>query len=92
MSNIVASNLRGPERRRYLHGAVIEAIYPLSTIVSGIGLNITCVSYCKQLLVGLVTCPEVTPDVARLASFLAPGLSALERRARRRDVGRARSH
>jgi diacylglycerol O-acyltransferase / wax synthase len=92
MSNIVVSNLHGPERRRYLNGAAIEAMYPLSTIVSGIGLNITCLSYCEQLSVGLVACPDVTPDVARVASFLTLGLSAMERPLKRRRVSRARSH
>jgi WS/DGAT/MGAT family acyltransferase len=91
MSNVLVSNLHGPERRRYLNGASIEAVYPLSTIVPGIGLNITCMSYCDRLSVGLVGCPDVTPDLARLASFLTLASSTTERVPKRRRVSRARS-
>jgi diacylglycerol O-acyltransferase len=91
MSNVVVSNLHGAERRRYLNGATIEAVYPLSTIVPGIGLNITCLSYCDQLSVGLVACPDVTPDLARLASFLTLALSSMDAAPKRRRVSRARS-
>lgn len=70
-ANVVVSNMRGPERQRYLNRAVIERVYPLSTIVSGMALNITCVSYGDRLFLGLVGCPDVTPDLPRLAALLS---------------------
>ncbi|MET0985457.1 MAG: wax ester/triacylglycerol synthase family O-acyltransferase [Steroidobacteraceae bacterium] len=82
--NVVISNMQGPKERRYLNQALIEGVYPLSTIVSGIALNVTCVSYGDRLFIGLVACPDVTPDLPRLASFLSDAAHELHALSRRR--------
>jgi diacylglycerol O-acyltransferase len=84
IGNLVISNMRGPERRRYLNGAPLEAVYPVSTIISGLALNITCVSYCGRVYFGLVGCPDVLPDVNRVALGMPAALKELERAFKRR--------
>jgi len=83
MSNVVISNIRGPERRRFLNGAMIEAICPMSAIMSGLTLNITCVGYCDRMYLGLVACPDAVADVDELASCLSAAFADIERELRR---------
>ncbi len=44
-SNLVISNVPGPDVQAYMGGAKLEAIYPVSVILDGQGLNITVQSY-----------------------------------------------
>ena len=43
--NVTISNVPGPENALFYCGCKLEAIYPLSMIVNGGALNITCLSY-----------------------------------------------
>ncbi|MET0657703.1 MAG: wax ester/triacylglycerol synthase family O-acyltransferase [Steroidobacteraceae bacterium] len=82
--NVVISNMHGPQEPRYLNHSLVEGVYPLSAIVSGIALNITCVSYGDRLFMGLVACPDVTPDLPRLASFFGEAAEELHTLSRAR--------
>ena len=44
-ANLVISNVPGPREPLYCAGAQLEAIYPVSAILDGVGLNITVMSY-----------------------------------------------
>jgi WS/DGAT/MGAT family acyltransferase len=75
--NLVISNVPGPQFPLYLAGARLVANYPVSVITDGMGLNITVMSYCGHLDVGIVADREQMPDVARLIGWLEEALVEL---------------
>ena len=76
-SNLVISNVPGPDIQAYMGGAKLEAIYPVSVILDGQGLNITVQGYRGKLNFGLLADREMVPDVDRLANFLINELNLL---------------
>jgi diacylglycerol O-acyltransferase / wax synthase len=58
-ANLVISNVRGSSRPMYIAGARLECMYPISILTSGMGLNITCVSYCDSVDFGFSLAPEL---------------------------------
>jgi diacylglycerol O-acyltransferase len=75
--NLVISNVPGPQFPLYCAGARLVANYPVSVITDGMGLNITVMSYCGHLDVGIVADREQMPDVARLTGWLHEALTEL---------------
>jgi diacylglycerol O-acyltransferase / wax synthase len=61
--NLVISNVPGPRRPLYFAGALLQAHYPVSAIVDGVGLNITVMSYRDHLDFGIVADREQVDDV-----------------------------
>lgn len=78
LGNVLVSNLRGPAKTRYLAGARLRAVYPVSTIAPGLAINITCYSYDGELHIGIVTGASEIPDVDHLVGYLEAALPALE--------------
>ncbi len=76
--NLIISNIRGPEYRRHVAGAVIEQQIPLGPLAVDVGLNITCNSCDGWIEFGFVTTPEIADDINELADGIAPALQALE--------------
>jgi WS/DGAT/MGAT family acyltransferase len=60
--NIVISNVPGSPVPLYLAGARLEAQYPVSAIIDGVGINITLLSYRDQLDFGVVADREMLDD------------------------------
>ena len=75
--NLVVSNVPGPQVTLYFLGAEVQAMYPLGPIFHGAGLNITVMSLNGRLNVGLISCPELLPDLWDMADGFAPGIAAL---------------
>jgi diacylglycerol O-acyltransferase len=75
--NLVISNVPGPQFPLYCAGARLVANYPVSVITDGMGLNITVMSYCGHLDVGIVADREQMPDVALLTGWLQEALTEL---------------
>lgn len=75
--NLVISNVPGPQIPLYFLGAEVEAMYPLGPIFHGAGLNITVLSLNGKLNVGLISCPELLPDLWDLADGFVTGISEL---------------
>ena len=75
--NLVVSNVPGPQVPLYFLGAEVQAMYPLGPIFHGAGLNITVMSLNGRLNVGLISCPELLPDLWDMADGFAPGIAAL---------------
>ena len=75
--NLVVSNVPGPQFPLYCVGARVEAIYPVSVITDGMGLNITVMSYCGHLDFGIVADREQIPDVWKLIGWLRESLDEL---------------
>lgn len=75
--NLVISNVPGPQIPLYFLGAEVEAMYPLGPIFHGAGLNITVLSLNGKLNVGLISCPELLPDLWDMADGFASGIAEL---------------
>ncbi len=75
--NLTMSNLAGSPMPLFLGGALMVANYPLAPIYDGNGLNITMMSYLDQLDVGIVACPQLTPDVGDIPIHIEAALDEL---------------
>jgi diacylglycerol O-acyltransferase / wax synthase len=75
--NLVISNVPGPQIPLYLLGCEVKAMYPLGPIFHGSGLNITAMSLNGSLDVGLISCPELLPDLWEMADDFAVGMEEL---------------
>lgn len=76
MYNVVVANVPGPQGHYFL-GAEVLAIYPFGPVLHGAGLNITLWSVNGKLHLGLISCPELLPDLCDLADGFAVGLKDL---------------
>jgi diacylglycerol O-acyltransferase / wax synthase len=52
--NLVISNVPGPREPLYCAGAQLQANYPVSAVLDGVGLNITVLSYRDHIDFGIV--------------------------------------
>jgi len=75
--NLLVSNVPGSPVPLYLAGATVAAIYPLGPVLDDIGLNITILSHDDQINFGLVSCPELMPDIWDLADKIPEALDEL---------------
>ena len=75
--NLVISNVPGPQVPLYFLGSAVKAMYPLGPIFHGSALNITVMSLTGNLDVGIVSCPELLPDLWDLADDFAIALDEL---------------
>jgi diacylglycerol O-acyltransferase len=71
LSNLVISNVPGPRKILYYHGAQVEHMYPASVIFDGQALNITVRGYADTLNFGIVACPLALPQLQTLADDVA---------------------
>lgn len=60
--NLILSNVPGSPSPQSCFGAPLRAHYPMSVVFDGFALNITVVSYCDQLDVGIVGDGEALAD------------------------------
>ncbi len=75
--NLVISNVPGPQVPLYYLGSEVKAMYPLGPIFHGSGLNITVMSLDGTLDVGLISCPELVPDLWDMADDFAVAMGEL---------------
>lgn len=75
--NLVVSNVPGPQVPLYFLGARVKAMFPLGPIFHGSGLNITVMSLGGGLDVGLISCPELLPDLWDMADDFHVALDEL---------------
>ena len=68
----------GPRTPLYCAGAQLQANYPVSVIVDGVGLNMTVLSYRDHLDFGIVADREQIGDAWPLMQGLAAALRELE--------------
>lgn len=76
-ANLVVSHVVGPETPLWCAGGRLAELYPVGPVAAGIGLNITAVSYCGWLQVGLLGCRRLVPDVGDLAILLDEAFARL---------------
>jgi len=77
VQNLVVSNVPGPQQPLYFMGAEVAGLYPLGPIFHGSALNITVMSLNGKLDVGLISTPELLPDLWDLADDFVAGLEEL---------------
>jgi WS/DGAT/MGAT family acyltransferase len=75
--NLVISNVPGPQMPLYFLGCEVGAMYPLGPVFHGSGLNITVMSLNGKLDVGIISCPDLLPDLWNLADDFAVGMEEL---------------
>jgi WS/DGAT/MGAT family acyltransferase len=77
--NVGVSNVPGPVEPLYLNGSRLDALFPLSLLLHGNALNVTCVSYAGTLNFGLTGARDTLPHLQRLAIYMGESLEELER-------------
>lgn len=88
-ANMLISNVRGPERPLYLNGARLETFFPVSTLIAGLGLNITFMSYGRQMVFGYTANGSALPEVESMARYTVEAFAALEKATAQRRAARA---
>ncbi|MCB0927376.1 MAG: wax ester/triacylglycerol synthase family O-acyltransferase [Mycobacterium sp.] len=76
--NVPISNVRGPAQDMYFNGAHLDALYPVSTVFDGFGLNATICSYADTVSFGYVAGRNLVPDVDTLIGHTEAALTELE--------------
>jgi WS/DGAT/MGAT family acyltransferase len=75
--NVVISNVPGSPAPLYLAGAQLEAMYPLSAVAHGTGLNISVMSHAGSLDYGIVADRDAVADAWPLAAAVDHARSEL---------------
>jgi WS/DGAT/MGAT family acyltransferase len=75
--NLVISNVPGPRSPLYLAGARLEANYPVSVVVDGVGLNVTVMSYLDHLDFGIIADRDSVDDAWSMLEGLRHALDEL---------------
>jgi len=78
MYNVVISNVPGPKEQRYLNGAEVFSVHPVSFVMQGQALNITLFTYADKITFVFTACRESLPSVQRLVTHTTQALEALE--------------
>ena len=76
--NTVISNVPGILQPMYWNGARMEGSYPASIIMDGVAVNITMVTYDKNVDFGIMACRRSLPQIQRLIDYMELALSELE--------------
>jgi WS/DGAT/MGAT family acyltransferase len=87
--NLIVSNVKGSPVPLYLAGARLAALYPFGPLMEGTALNVTVLSHEDDLDVGLISCPDLVPDLDLLMADVLDGFDELHQRARALDMDRA---
>ncbi|MBX7159751.1 MAG: wax ester/triacylglycerol synthase family O-acyltransferase [Acidimicrobiia bacterium] len=83
--NMVVSNIAGPPIPLYCAGASVEAIYPMGPLMHGSGLNITALSNCGNLDIGVITCRDKAPQAQMVAEEFCDSIDRLAKAAEERS-------
>ncbi len=75
--NLIVSNVRLTGASLFMGGAPVEAVFPLGPVLDSVGLNITASSQHDAVHFGLLSCPELAPDLEALADALWDALGEL---------------
>jgi diacylglycerol O-acyltransferase / wax synthase len=75
--NVGISNVPGPTEPLYFNGSRLDALFPLSLLLHGNALNITCVSYAGTLNFGFTGARDTLPHTQRLAVYMGEALEEI---------------
>jgi WS/DGAT/MGAT family acyltransferase len=74
----IISNVPGPRQTLYWNGARLDGMYPASIVVDGVALNITLVTYDRNVDFGITACRRTLPQIQRFIDYLEESLVELE--------------
>lgn len=77
--NLIVSNVAGPQSALYFLGSRVVAMYPFGPLFHGCGLNITVMSLCGEVNVGITSCPALIEDPWEIAETFRVELDELLR-------------
>jgi WS/DGAT/MGAT family acyltransferase len=77
--NIGISNVPGPSEPLYFNGSRLDALFPLSLLLHGNALNITCVSYAGTLNFGFTGARDTLPHLQRLAIYMGDAVEEISK-------------
>jgi len=89
MGNVIVSNVPGPPIPLFLAGARVTHLYPMGPLFEGCGINVTLMSHGDVIDVGVIACPTMVDDPARLTAGFTAGLAELAGAAERVSRGEA---
>jgi diacylglycerol O-acyltransferase / wax synthase len=75
--NLGISNVPGPPEPLYMNGSRLDALFPLSLLLHGNALNITCVSYAGTVNFGFTGARDNLPHLQRLAVYMGEALEEI---------------
>jgi diacylglycerol O-acyltransferase / wax synthase len=75
--NLILSNVPGPQTQLYFLGCKVGSMYPLGPLLGGAGLNITVMSLNGELGIGIISCPDLLPDLWGMADDFSDALKEL---------------
>jgi diacylglycerol O-acyltransferase / wax synthase len=75
--NVGISNVPGPPVPLYFNGSRLDALFPLSLLLHGNALNITCVSYAGTLNFGFTGARDTLPHLQRLAVYMGEAIEEI---------------
>jgi diacylglycerol O-acyltransferase / wax synthase len=78
IANILISNVPGPMETRYFKDCQLDAVYPISTITPGGGVNITLLTYDETANIGLVCCSRDIDNLEPMAQYFQDAFDLLE--------------
>ena len=84
--NVCISNTMGPPFPLYCAGAKVTALYPVSIVIHGMGLNFTVQSYLDGLNFGLTGGRRAVPDIDVLSDMLVASFDELHEAAEKLDT------
>ncbi|MFT4571668.1 MAG: diacylglycerol O-acyltransferase [Hyphomicrobiaceae bacterium] len=91
MFNVVISNVPGPPGPRYLNGAEVLSIQPISFVLQGQALNITLFTYADRISFVYTACLESLPGVQKMVPHTEAALAELEAVAQRAAKQRSKA-
>jgi hypothetical protein len=80
LANLVVSNPFGFADKRYLMGAEVELVLPISVVAPGQVLNITAVNYEDRYQIAFLAIAEGVPDIGLLATYTEEAFATLAAR------------
>lgn len=86
IANILISNVPGPKDERYLKDSKLKALYPISTITPGGGVNITLITYKDKANIGLVASNHKIKSLEKMALYFVEAFELLESSVTRLDL------
>ena len=77
LANMVVSNPFGLPEPRYLMGAEVEMVLPMSLVAPGQTLNVTAVTLADKFQIGFLALPDAVPEVQKLAEYTVEAFDQL---------------
>jgi len=76
-ANVIISSVPGPPVALYCAGQRIERVAPVGPLMFNQSLNVTLMSYCDSLELGVLACARKVPDVDRFRELLEEEAAAI---------------